>query len=578
MEKIRKENITWTISGDYNFNPSYLFFKIRNDRSDFYKYALAGLSYKYFDIQAIEDFYFLYKEGNFSNEEIRMVIQITLENVLWDFFYEKRPGVLFFREQFIEKTIRNYSFHPPKDLSEELEYAFYLKKSNAVPKTSPQTLLLLESILEVSIMNTSDLIVKLKEIIDTFFHINESLKVEYAAKKIVENTKWKEKNKKKNSLPYKKESFFNPEREQLESAELARSTIFSEKNIDEDEHSAPSINIDNIKGERDIEKIAISIYGKPILSPYLVDQLEKNLCTDTHKGCRLLITEGLYEDSLNERFRDSIRLHQKEENKKHFEDNNILYRRSIAKLSHILEQHVFADLEDQSLLSNSGRLDSSKLWRYSVLKDPYIFQREVKDQMGNFTVDILLDNSASQQDRQAQVAAQGYIIASALTKLHIPTRVMGFNNFNHIQILKLYRDYEDSISKNEKIFEYLASGSNRDGLAIKTTLALMNEDSHDNILIILSDGKPNDKVSVGAGKTRKQKAADYTGNLAIQDTAKEVFNGRNKDKIIFGIFTGEEEDLEQEKRIYGPNFVYIRNIERFSDIVGSFLKKIVESR
>ena len=66
-----------------------------------------------------------------------------------------------------------------------------------------------------------------------------------------------------------------------------------------------------------------------------------------------------------------------------------------------------------------------------------IFQKEIKDQPGSFTVDILLDNSASQQDRQSIIAAQGFIIAEALTKLQIPTRVLGFNNFNHISNLLL---------------------------------------------------------------------------------------------------------------------------------------------
>ncbi|MGO4987340.1 cobaltochelatase CobT-related protein [Gallicola sp. Sow4_E12] len=578
MENARKQNITWTASEDYNYDPSYLLFKVYNDDYDFYKFSLAGLAYKYFDMKSIEEFYLLYEEGDLANEDIKMVIQIAIENCLWDYIAKERPGALLYRKNFIDHRIRRYSFHPPKDLSEELEYGFYLIKTNSVPKTFPLAYKLLESVMKIPFQKTSDFIVSLKGILDEYFHINENLKIDYTADKIIEKTKWKEKNKEKNRLEYKKSSFLNPERETLESAELARSTIFTDKNLDEEDKTPHSMDIDDITGRDDIEKIAVSIYGKPILPQYIVEQLEKNLCTDIHDGCRLLITEGLYGDSLNERYRDEIRIQQREENKKHFDDNAVLYRRSISKLSHILEQHILSDLEDQLLVSNSGILDPSRLWRHTYLKDPYIFQREIKDQMGRFTVDILLDNSASQQDRQAQVAAQGYIIASALTKLHIPTRVLGFNNFNHIQILKLYRDYNEPSSKNEKIFEYLASGSNRDGLAIKTALALMDDDSQDNILIILSDGKPNDKVSVGVVKGRKQKAVDYTGDMAIKDTAKEVFTGRNKDKIIFGIFTGNEEDLDQEKRIYGSNFVYIRDIERFSDTVGSFLKKIIDAR
>lgn len=579
MEKIRKQNIIWTVSEDYNYEPSILLFTLYGDENDFYKYALAGLAYKYYDLKAVEEFYLLYKKGDLVIEEVRRVVEIALENTLWNDFLLKRPGVIPFKNAFIKNRIHQYSFHPPKNLSDELEFAFYLKKVGSVPKTSSNTVKLLDEIVKIKKRKTSLFIEDLKRIIDTFFHINTNLKIEYSIEKVIEKTKWKEKNKEKNRLEFKKSSFETPEREELDSAELARSSIFSEKSIEEEDDKTPhSMEVHDLQENRDMEKIASELYGRPILPPYVLEQMENNLCTGIHKGCRLLITDGLFGESLNERYRDEVRLYQKEENKKHFEDNAVIYRRNISKLYHLLEQHILSDLEDQTVQSTNGTLDPKKLWRHEILQDPNIFLKEIKDQPGSFTVDILLDNSASQQDRQAIVAAQGFIIAEALTKMQIPTRVLGFNNFNHVQILKLYRDYMDPPHNNEKIFEYLASGSNRDGLAIKTTLALMNEQTEDNILIILSDGKPNDKVSVGVRKGKSQNAVNYTGDLAIKDTAKEVFNGRNQRKIIFGIFTGKEEDLEQEKKIYGSNFVYIQNIERFSDTVGSFLKKIIDSR
>lgn len=576
MRTVRKQNIVWTVSEDYHFEPSFLLFHFQRKESDYYKYALAGLAYKYYEFTEIENFYLLYKEGDFQIEEIRRIIEITIENLLWDTFIKERPGVLFFRKKYMSERLHHYHFHSPNNLSEELEYAFYSVKENIVPKSAPLVIKLLDRLLDLDEKSTSLLIKKLEKIINDFFHINPSLKMGYAIDKIIDQTKWKEENKRKNRLEFKRGMDTIPKREELDSAELARSYFSSENEEKDTDSLSHQLDISSLRDSINMEKTAIEIYGQPILPPHVIEKMERELCVDVHKGVRLLITDGKYGDSLNEQFRNSERLRHKENNREHFDNNSILYRRSISKLTRILQQYILADKEDILVKSYSGTLTPSRLWRYEKLNDPRVFEKEIKDQQGKITVDILLDSSASQQDRQELVAAQGYIIASALRKLNIPVRVTGFSNFSNVQIIKLFRDYEDDDIKNDKIFEYQASGSNRDGLAIKTVLALMDRSADDNILIILSDGRPNDKVNVGILGIKQSSVVNYTGEMAIKDSAKEVFQGRMNDTIVFGIFTGKEEDLEQEKRIYGNDFVYIHQIERFSETVGNFLKQIIE--
>ena len=82
-------------------------------------------------------------------------------------------------------------------------------------------------------------------------------------------------------------------------------------------------------------------------------------------------------------------------------------------------------------------------------------------------VDILLDSSGSQAVRQSQVAIQGYMISEALSAVGIPHRVTDCCTFWNHTILHRFRDYEDQAEKNLRIFEFRASGDNRDGLAIK---------------------------------------------------------------------------------------------------------------
>lgn len=234
-------------------------------------------------------------------------------------------------------------------------------------------------------------------------------------------------------------------------------------------------------------------------------------------------------------------------------------------------------MDTHEKITNNGKIIPSYIWKRQYLNEENIFLKTFKEEYGALSVDILLDSSASQLDRQADVAIQAYIIAEALVSLNIPTRVTGFNNlFNHL-IVKEYRDYNDSLEKNMNIFDYLATGSNRDGMAIKyTTLQMQKQNAENKILIILSDGRPNDKIEIGVVGGYKFSGANYQDDVAIKDTAKEVLHSKLNGISVLGVFTGLEEDLEQEKLIYGQDFAYITNIQRFSTIIGVFLKNLLD--
>ena len=95
------------------------------------------------------------------------------------------------------------------------------------------------------------------------------------------------------------------------------------------------------------------------------------------------------------------------------------------------------------------------------------------------------------------------------------------------------------------------------------------------ILIVLSDGKPND-VKIGKDSSRSIRGEmSYKGIVGIKDTAMEVRKARKRGIMVLGVFTGKEIDLEAEKKIYGKDFIYIKDIQRFSDIVSTYLKKVI---
>ena len=90
-------------------------------------------------------------------------------------------------------------------------------------------------------------------------------------------------------------------------------------------------------------------------------------------------------------------------------------------------------------------------------------------------------------------------------------------------------------------------------------------------LIVLSDGNPNDIIAANSRqKTEKQ---PYCLDFAVKDTATEIRRLRNRKISVLGVFAGEEEDLQSEKKIFGKDFDYIHDISNFANIVGHYLKK-----
>ena len=167
------------------------------------------------------------------------------------------------------------------------------------------------------------------------------------------------------------------------------------------------------------------------------------------------------------------------------------------------------------------------------------------------------------------------MLSEALSIVQIPHRVVSFCTFGAYTVMNEFRDYEDSRERNERIFEFYGSANNRDGLAVRAAAKSLIERPEENqILIVLSDGRPNDIIagedSVKSRKKTEQlpKKEPYCLEYAVKDTATEIRKLRNRKISVLGVFAGEEEDLQAEKRIFGKDFAYIRDISKFANVVG----------
>src|SRR5699024_8782380 len=134
--------------------------------------------------------------------------------------------------------------------------------------------------------------------------------------------------------------------------------------------------------------------------------------------------------------------------------------RAIRELAGVIKNSLLKESEDEILKSTSGRIVPSEIWKTRELNEDRIFEKINRKDSNEIFVDILLDSSASQNERKEILATETYIIAEVLTSLNIKTRVFSYNNFYNYLIIKKYRDYNDPRIKNKDIFKYSPSGSN----------------------------------------------------------------------------------------------------------------------
>lgn len=316
-------------------------------------------------------------------------------------------------------------------------------------------------------------------------------------------------------------------------------------------------------------------YGQSYLTPLERERKMGKLCRGIHAQCVLHFTDGILHAPKvkNNQYRFSQL--QFEKNRMYYYNNHWVVKRNVAVLADTLKKALVMRQEEDICRAVTGQLVPARLWKLNKSEDVKLFDKKLKSDNSEFVVDILLDASGSQAKRQSQVAAQGYIISEALSQAGIAHRVSSYSTFWDHTILQKFRDYDDDKDANMRIFEFRASANNRDGLALKAACDALAQRPEDNkILIVLSDGKPND---VGTNRPGTRRVKPYIGKEAVKDTAFEVRRARTCGICVLGIFAGSEDDLPMEKKIYGKDFAYIRNISNFSRIVGSYLRRQIDA-
>ena len=198
----------------------------------------------------------------------------------------------------------------------------------------------------------------------------------------------------------------------------------------------------------------------------------------------------------------------------------------------------------------------------------------------SFTVDLLLDASASRLHCQEVIAAQGTILAQSLAACGIPVRVSSFCSLRGYTVLRVLKGFADKSLQG--IDQYFASGWNRDGLALRAAGDLVSFDpgpAPRHLLILLTDASPDDSHKIlPSGKVPLSR--DYDGQIGVDDTAEEVRALRAQGvrvAAIDGVRGGNarvftHEDGRDADAIYGRDLARIRRIDQLAAAAGRLIQ------
>ncbi len=315
-------------------------------------------------------------------------------------------------------------------------------------------------------------------------------------------------------------------------------------------------------------------FGKSIFPLEQILKLEKQLCSGNHKYTHLFYTRG--EICELQGIYSTFEMHQRKRreeliagNRAYYTKNLLQNRLLISKLSTGIMNSVLLHMQPASVKASSGALNPALAWRAAKLNDEKIFLRTENGNAGDISVDILLDASHSQFSRANVISSQAYIISEALSRCHVPCRVMSFCSMSGFTVMRLFNDYSCS-SDNDSIFDYYTEGCNRDGLAIRAAGNLMSRTSYEHkMLIVLSDVKPLDVAKIR--KNERDIGVSYDEARALTDTAHEVRRLRADGVSVICIFTGEDNNLPSARMVYGQDFIRIRDFSQFADTVGKLI-------
>lgn len=497
----RIRNLLWTVSGDYQLDmkPDVSLF-LRSKAIALYDGIKQGALARYYDKDML-GLYLVKKIFLQAGEnELTFVAQLCIEEAIGDKICEERPGIRDMQRQCMEDILeQEFDILPDlRDIPGRLKVAVLRRRLNNGEWHVEKKLQPFMELIERAGNSTDTL--ELIRVIDELY--NRLMDPDFESmhgtlEQVLAVTM-------EDLTEYSWEDFLSEEmyEEVLESyAEQLTNSVSGLENsavTEEMEEKRQKKRSVKVVTPEMLEKAYTYVelnYGKSYLSEAEEKKINYQMCRGIHSDCSLYFTEGILKNPVKSNYQYEYAKRLRNKNIWLYHDKHRIVKHNITVLTETLRKSLVLRSETQTVLSDRGMIVPSRLWRIGRTNDAKLFQQELKGEISDFVVDVLIDASGSQMKRQGDVALQAYIISEALSNVDIPYRVMSFCTFWDYTIMHRFRRYDDPRSENDNIFNYVTSSNNRDGLAIRTAgYDLLQREEEKKIMIILSDGRPYDVI------------------------------------------------------------------------------------
>lgn len=564
-------NIIWTAAGEYGFEPAFMAFA-RDGMPDLYMNSVIGYVRKWYDGAVMQEL-FDAAASSVMRETLDGVLWIGLENCAFEREVRERPVLSELR-----RSCARTFFEQQYDTSRQqwmaqnsLVYSLQSARWNTVLGKAPGLISPWEKKLFHKLeysgdWDASEIVQHTLEIFTEFFHFNRGRHVLSLLRRLRER--------------------LSPLSSRLLPSRVTRA---QELNFSQGNGGNGSIiagkaanRLPLSAAEEENDRLYIeNCFGRPLYDREESSRIEQLLCTGSHALCHLYFTKGErtvseIDDSLTRRAVQGAQM-QAEKNRRYYQEKRHFFQNSISRLSQQILNALLVYPQPAGVAGRTGRIAPERVWRAVCLHDDRIFTDRFEEQRPDFSVDLMLDASASRLKSQETIAAQAYVIARSLHICHIPVQVYSFLSLRGYTVLRLFCGYEDT-DRDENIFEYFAAGWNRDGLALRGSGLLMHRSpARNRLLILLTDASPNDDRRLPPDrKNGHPLSRDYSGPAGTEDAAAEV-RALKKDKVqVMAVLNGEDGNAGAARMIYGDDVARIKDLHHFSDAAGALLQKKIE--
>ncbi|MEB7461507.1 VWA domain-containing protein [Staphylococcus succinus] len=246
----------------------------------------------------------------------------------------------------------------------------------------------------------------------------------------------------------------------------------------------------------------------------------------------------------------------------------------IKDLIQIIKKTIDREYQDERRNLTKGRLQKNLLnW---FIDDQYklFYKKQDLSQTFDATFTLLVDASASMQDKMEETIKGVVLFHETLKSLNVKHEILAFNEDafdaddtkqpNVIDEIIAY-DHSTFDKDGPRIMALEPQDDNRDGVAIRIgSDRLMRRSHNQRFLIVFSDGEPS--------------AYNYSQD-GILDTYEAVETARKMGIEVFNVFLSQEaitEDIEQTiHNIYGEYSIFVEGVENLPNLLSPLLKKLL---